>query len=78
MPSDHLDDLRVNARYARDRYRLYKAKVLGPSPTSEARLRELQRSYEETQARLSFAEGEEQRAENAGDGPHRDTDSDRT
>jgi hypothetical protein len=61
MPTGHLDDLRAQARYARERYQLYKAKVLGHRPTSPARLRELQRASEQTDARLRFAEAEEQR-----------------
>ena len=78
MPTDHLDELRLNARYARQRYQLYKAKSLGPRPTSESRLRELQTSCEQADARLSFAEAEEQRAHTAGDGHHGDADSART
>jgi len=27
MPTDHLDDLRERAKYARERYQLYKAKA---------------------------------------------------
>ncbi len=77
MPTDHLDDLRVNARYARERYQLYRAKTHGPRPTSEARLRELQRSFEQAEERLRFAEAEEQRAESAGDRRHSDADPDR-
>ena len=69
MPTDHLDDLRAQATYARERYQLYKAKTYGQQPTSPARLRELQRAYEQAEARLRFAEAEEQRAHNAGDSP---------
>jgi hypothetical protein len=46
MSSERLEDLRANARYARERYHLYRAKTYGSRPTSEARLRELQRGYE--------------------------------
>jgi hypothetical protein len=60
--SDHLDELRANARYARERYQLYKAKSYGPRPTSPARLRELERAHEDAQARLLFAEQEQARA----------------
>jgi hypothetical protein len=67
MPTDHLDDLRANARYARERYQLYKVKVYGQRPTSPERLRELQRAYEDARARLRFAVAEEQRAHDAGD-----------
>jgi hypothetical protein len=61
--SDHLDELRANARYARERYQLYKAKSYGPRPTSPARLRELERAYQGAQARLLFAEQEQERTE---------------
>jgi hypothetical protein len=67
MPTDHLEDLRAQARYARERYQLYKAKTYGSRDTSEARLAELQRFFEQAQARLRFAEAEEQRLESAGE-----------
>ena len=67
MSSGHLDDLRAQAQYARERYQLYKAKAYGQRRTSPARLRELQRAYEQAQARVRFAEAEEQRAHNVGD-----------
>jgi hypothetical protein len=62
MSNDPLDELRVQARYARERYQLYKARTLGQRPTSSARLRELERASEQATARLRFAESEEQRA----------------
>ena len=65
MPTDPLEDLRTQAQYARERYRLYKAKSYGPRPTSPARLRELQHTCEQAEARLSFAEAEEARASKA-------------
>ena len=70
MSTDHLDDLRAQAQYARERYQLYKAKAYGQRPTSPDRLRELQRASERADARLRFAEAEEQRAHNVGDSPH--------
>jgi hypothetical protein len=57
----HLEDLRTQARYARERYQLYKAKALGQRPTSPARLRELQHRHEQAQARLLAAEAEQRR-----------------
>jgi hypothetical protein len=36
MSTDHLDDLRAQAEYARERYQLYKAKAYGQRPTSPA------------------------------------------
>jgi hypothetical protein len=61
MSSDHIDDLRARARYARERYQLYKAKTMGPRETSAARLRELQRESDQAEARLRAAEAEERR-----------------
>jgi hypothetical protein len=61
MSTRHLDDLRVQARYARERYDLYKAKVYGPRPTTPARMRELQRECERAEARLRAAQAEERR-----------------
>jgi hypothetical protein len=58
----HMEHLRAEARYARQRYQLYKAKATGQRPTSPERLRELQRTHEQTEARLAAAEAEEQRA----------------
>ena len=69
MSIEHLDDLRAKAKYARERYRLYKAKAYGPRDTSPERLRELQRAYEQAEARLRAAEAEECRARNAGPSP---------
>ncbi len=62
MATDHLEDLRAQARLARERYQLYKARTFGPQATSEERLRELRRAYEQAEARRRFAEAEEQRA----------------
>lgn len=42
----HLEALRANARYRRERLDLYRARVYGPHPTSPARLEELAREYE--------------------------------
>ena len=67
MATRHLDDLRVQAQYARERYDLYKAKVYGPRPTSPARLRELQRECERAEGRLRAAQTEERRARITGD-----------
>jgi hypothetical protein len=69
MSTDHLDDLTAKARYARERYQLYKARAYGPRPTSPERLRELQRVCEQAEARLRFAEAEQQRARSAREHP---------
>jgi hypothetical protein len=58
VPSDHLEDLRIQAQYASERYRLYRAKSLGGRPTSPQRLRELQRASEQAEERLRFAQSE--------------------
>ena len=52
---DRIEDLEAEARYARERYELYRAKVYGPRPTSMARLRELERAHEGAEARLRRA-----------------------
>ncbi len=68
MPSD-LDDLREKARYASERYRLYKAKAFGPRPTSEARMRELAHAHTQAEERLRAAEAEARRAAGAEGSP---------
>jgi len=61
MSSDHIDDLRAQAEYARQRCQLYRAKAYGQRPTSPVRLRELERTWEQAQTRLRAAEAEERR-----------------
>jgi hypothetical protein len=57
MPAaDDIEQLRAEARYARERYDLYRAKVYGPRPTSMSRLRELERVADGAEARLRRAE----------------------
>jgi hypothetical protein len=53
---DRIADLRADARYARERYDLYRAKMYGSRPTSMTRLRELERVSEAADARLRHAE----------------------
>jgi hypothetical protein len=67
LPTDHLEDLRTRAKYARERYQLYKARAYGQRPTSPARLRELQRAYEQAEERLRFAAAEARRARSPDD-----------
>jgi glutamate racemase len=50
--SRRIDELQVEARYHRERYDLYRAKVYGPRATSPARLRELERACQAAEARL--------------------------
>jgi hypothetical protein len=52
----NLDDLRIEARYWRERYSLYRAKTYGPRPTTPARLNELERTAQAAEARLRHAE----------------------
>lgn len=52
----HLEDLRMQARYARERRDLYRAKTYGPRPTTTGRLRELERAAQTAEARLKRAE----------------------
>jgi hypothetical protein len=54
-----IEDLRAEARYARERLELYRAKMYGARPTTEARLRELERVCQGAEARLRRAEQEE-------------------
>jgi hypothetical protein len=53
--TDHLDQLRAEAAYRRQRFDLYRAKVYGPRATSSARLTELERDYERANSRLKRA-----------------------
>ncbi|HEX2468628.1 MAG TPA: hypothetical protein VHJ54_10520 [Solirubrobacterales bacterium] len=47
-----LAELEAEARYARERYQLYRAKAYGPRMTSPARLRELERTSKLADVRL--------------------------
>ena len=55
-----LGELAAEARYARERYRIYRAKAYGPRPTSPHRLRELERRSDLAEARLDRARGEQE------------------
>lgn len=57
-----LRELQAEARYARQRYDLYKARTYGPRPTSPARLRELERECTRAEATLRFAAEETKRS----------------
>jgi hypothetical protein len=50
-----LEELEAEARYHRERYDLYKAKAYGPRPTSDSRLRELERMHQGAASRLRRA-----------------------
>jgi hypothetical protein len=53
-----MEELRAEARYARERYDLYRAKMYGLRPTSITRLRELERIHQGADARLRRAQQE--------------------
>jgi hypothetical protein len=53
-PAD-LRHLEADARYAREKLDLYRAKTYSGRPTSETRLRELQRQADQTRERLEAA-----------------------
>lgn len=63
-----LDELEAQARYARQRYDLYKARAYGPRLTSVARMRELQRESARAEANLRFAEAEAEAERGVGRG----------
>jgi hypothetical protein len=50
-----LAELAAEAKHARNRYRLYRAKLHGPRPTSPGRLRELERASNMAEAMLRRA-----------------------
>jgi hypothetical protein len=55
--ANHLEELRAQARYRRERLDLYRAKVHGSHPTSPARLDELTRESERAASSLKRATG---------------------
>jgi hypothetical protein len=63
--SPQIEDLRAEARYHRQRYDLYRAKMYGPRPTTMARLRELERAYQGAEDRLRRAEQERASSDNS-------------
>jgi hypothetical protein len=56
MAADHLDELRAQARYHRQRLDLYRAKILSGRPTTPTRLRELEQAAALAAERLAHAE----------------------
>ena len=57
-----LRELEAEARYARERYQLYKARGYGSQLTSPARLRELERMSKVAQGRLDRAKADRARS----------------
>ena len=53
-----LAELAAEARYARERYRIYRAKAYGPRQTSPQRLRELEKRSNLAEVRLDRARAE--------------------
>jgi hypothetical protein len=60
--AERIEDLEAEARYARQRADLYRAKSYGPRPTSPARMRELERVAEGAEERLRAARDRARRA----------------
>jgi hypothetical protein len=56
--SAQIEYLRAEARYHRERYDLYRAKMYAQRPTTMGRLRELERTSQGAEARLHQAEQE--------------------
>ena len=50
-----IEELEAEARYQRERYELYKAKQYSQRPTSDSRMRELERLHKGADARLRAA-----------------------
>ena len=55
MTDPRLEELKARTRHATDRFRLYRARVSGPQPTSTARLRELEREAQLAERTLARA-----------------------
>jgi hypothetical protein len=62
----------MEARYRRERYDLYRAKMYGPRPTTMARLRELERAHQGADARLRHALRERDQSSAPGGSTKRD------
>jgi hypothetical protein len=59
VAEQNIERLRAEARYARERLGLYRAKAYGGRPTTPGRWRELERAAADSQARLERAEAAE-------------------
>ena len=68
-PEPRIDDLRAEARHARERRDLYQAKMYGSRPTTPARLRELERELAGAEDRLRLAQRKADAAAAAPDAP---------
>jgi hypothetical protein len=56
-----IEEIRAEAKYHRERFDLYKAKNYGSRPTSEVRMRELERRSRGADSRLREAQQENAR-----------------
>lgn len=56
MTDPSIEQLQAEARYRRQRYDLYRAKMYGMRPTTTARLRQLERVCRGAEARLRRAQ----------------------
>ena len=61
VDAPNLNELQAEARYHRERYDLYRAKMYGLRPTTTARLKELERAHQAADARLRRAEEQRDR-----------------
>jgi hypothetical protein len=59
---ERIDELEAEARYARERVDLYRAKTYGPRATSPVRMRELERTADGAEERLRRARERERHA----------------
>ena len=68
MPArdSHLLDLQMQARYHRDRHRLYAARVSGSQPTSLSKLEDLRRVRELAEGSLRRVEADQGQASSRG------------
>lgn len=57
--SARIEALRTEARYHRERYDLYRAKMYAQRPSTMGRLKELERAHQLAEARLRRAEQDE-------------------
>ncbi len=58
MDAHRLRELEAEARHARERYDLYRAKMYGPRPTDPAEFRDLERHYHAAVERLRNAQAQ--------------------
>jgi hypothetical protein len=69
MAGPSLDELRVTARYHRDRLALYRARAYSARPTTQMKLMELERSAQSAENRLRLALKDAADAADAADAP---------